>query len=395
MKKRLINRLIPVMILCTLLAGSFSVLPAYASSSITINGMYSGKLAGNVLTLLNETRAESGRDALVSDRTLTECAMQRAAELSVLYSHDRPDGTRWYTVGSAVSAENIAMGEYSAASVMTDWMNSEGHRNNILDTRWASVGIGCFVRDNTIYWVQEFGTDTGSPYTFEGNTNAEVSVPVSNPQEESASQSKLAETVSPEYNTSENNTSEKTNSEDTGFTDVSSENWFYQPVCYVQKNGIMTGLTAILFGASEQLSRAQFVTIIYRLAGSPDVSYSAVFPDVREGYFYTAPVMWAYANGIMTGCADGRFKPGDVITREQIAAVMYRYAAFLGYDRSESNDLLAYPDADTVSDFADAAVRWSVGAGLINGDRGTLSPKGNASRAQCAAIIMRFMEHYK
>jgi len=375
MKKRLINRLIPVMILCMLLTGSFSALPAYASQAMTISGMYSGKLANKVLTLVNETRAENGRAALVCDQTLTECAMQRAAELSVLYSHDRPDGTRWNTVGSTVVAENIAMGEYSAASVMTDWMNSEGHRNNILDSRWSSIGIGCFVRDNTIYWVQEFGTAAGSSYTLEGSRNADVSIPVSD--------------------TSENNVSENTNSEDTGFTDVSSENWFYQSVCYVQKNGIMTGLNSTSFGASEQLSRAQFVTIIYRLAGSPDVSYSPVFPDVRERYFYTAPVMWASANGIMTGCANGRFEPGAVITREQIAAVMYRYASYLQYDMSETNDLSSYPDAGHVSTFASAAIRWSVGAGLISGDRGTISPQGSASRAQCATIIMRFMEHYK
>ena len=163
---------------------------------------------------------------------------------------------------------------------------------------------------------------------------------------------------------------------------------------FVYDRGIMTGMDMFRFGPGEDLSRAQFATILYRMAGSPSVSYSNVFPDVQDGYFFTSPVLWAYGNQVITGYENGTFGPGDLITREQMAVLMYRYAKYCGLDTKDSADLNSFPDAGKVSGFSQEAMRWAVGAGLIQGDQGTLNPQGNASRAHCATIITRFMQKY-
>lgn len=178
------------------------------------------------------------------------------------------------------------------------------------------------------------------------------------------------------------------------FTDVDGSAWFYEYVKFVYDRGIMTGMDTFRFGPGEDLSRAQFATILYRMAGSPSVSYSNVFPDVQDGYFFTSPVLWAYGNQVITGYENGIFGPGDLITREQMAVLMYRYAKYCGLNTKDSADLNSFPDAGKVSGFSKEAMRWAVGAGLIQGDQGTLNPQGNASRAHCATIITRFLQKY-
>lgn len=118
------------------------------------------------------------------------------------------------------------------------------------------------------------------------------------------------------------------------------------------------------------------------------------FPDVSDGLFYTGPAMWAKDSGVISGYDDGRFGPADEITREQMAVMMFRYANILGLDTSARGDMSGFPDADRVSSFADEAVGWAVGKELIRGDRGMINPQGTAERAQCATIIMRFLEGY-
>ncbi|MDD3219257.1 MAG: leucine-rich repeat protein [Lachnospiraceae bacterium] len=180
------------------------------------------------------------------------------------------------------------------------------------------------------------------------------------------------------------------------FSDVFEGDWFYEPVKYVFENGYMTGMGGSdRFAPAENLSRAQFACIIHRMEGSPKVEYTEKFPDVRDNEFYTEAVLWANKNGILNGYSNGKFGPADNITREQIAAMMSNYAKYKKYDVSETNNLNGFPDKGKVSSFALDSVRWAVGAGLITGDKGNISPQGNASRAQCASIIMRFVEHYK
>ncbi len=113
-----------------------------------------------------------------------------------------------------------------------------------------------------------------------------------------------------------------------------------------------------------------------------------------NGYFFTSPVLWAYNNKVITGYESGKFGPSEVITREQMALMMYRYAKFCGLNTQNSANLNSYPDAGKVSDFSREAMSWAVGTGLIQGDQGTLNPQGSASRAHCATIITRFIEKY-
>ena len=181
------------------------------------------------------------------------------------------------------------------------------------------------------------------------------------------------------------------------FQDVSSAQWFYEAVMYVNDKGLMTGLDSQHFGPADDLARAQFAVILHRMNGKPEVSFSQKFPDIGPGEWYTSAVLWASNEGIVTGYTDtGLFGPSDEITREQMAAMMYRYAQSKGYDVSQKADYSKYPDAANVQDFAKEAMSWAVGTGIITGtDEGTrLNPQGNANRAECATIIMRFTEKY-
>ncbi|MDB7952894.1 RICIN domain-containing protein [Faecalitalea cylindroides] len=181
------------------------------------------------------------------------------------------------------------------------------------------------------------------------------------------------------------------------FLDVTLHNWFYESVKYVYDNGLMTGLNETTFGPYESLARAQFAVILHRMNGSPDIEYTNKFPDVADNQWYTDAILWANEAGVVGGYTDtGKFGPGDNINREQMAVMMYRYANYLGYDTSARADISKYTDAGNVNEFAKEAMSWAVGEGIITGkyNETQLDPQGNASRAECATIIMRFMEYY-
>lgn len=178
------------------------------------------------------------------------------------------------------------------------------------------------------------------------------------------------------------------------FLDVDEKEWYYEYVKFVYDKGLMTGLNMFNFGTSGELSRAHFTTTLHRMSGGPAVSYDTIFPDVSDGMFYTQPVLWAHANNVVKGYENGYYGPSDMITREHMALLMYRYAQFRGLDIKDKGDLGLYPDAGSVSFATKEAMEWAVGAKLIQGDQGRLSPQGNASRAQTATIITRFMRKY-
>ena len=181
------------------------------------------------------------------------------------------------------------------------------------------------------------------------------------------------------------------------FTDVQADDWYYEGVSYVYQHKLMTGMTDTLFAPEDTLVRAQFATVLYRMNGEPEVSYENVFPDVPEGQWFTEAVMWASNEGIVNGYGDtGLFGSDDNITREQMALMMHRYAEYKGSDTGTSGDLSEYKDASEVSEYAKEAMQWAVGNGIIVGEEnGTaLNPQGNATRAECAMIIERFVEKY-
>ncbi|MCI7180519.1 MAG: S-layer homology domain-containing protein [Schaedlerella sp.] len=181
------------------------------------------------------------------------------------------------------------------------------------------------------------------------------------------------------------------------FIDVHQQDWFYDAVAYVNANNLMTGLNATTFGPAQSLARAQFAIILHRMNGTPEVTYTDKFPDVPDGIWFTDAILWASSTGVVTGYTDtGKFGPADNINREQMAVMMYRYANYKGYDTGTKADFSKFSDASKVSGFAEEAMQWAVGTGIITGkDNGTrLDPQGNASRAECATIIMRFVEKY-
>lgn len=178
------------------------------------------------------------------------------------------------------------------------------------------------------------------------------------------------------------------------FTDVLPSDWFYNDVVYVYENGLMNGMTATTFGPYGNTTRGQIVTILWRLEGQPAVNGACPFTDVAVGSYYEDAITWAAANGIVTGYDATTFGPDDQITREQMAAILYRYAQGKQLASPALTDNLAdFADAGNVSAYAVEAMNWAVGQGLINGmGDGTVAPQGQAIRAQAAAILHRFCD---
>lgn len=178
------------------------------------------------------------------------------------------------------------------------------------------------------------------------------------------------------------------------FTDLDPAAWYHDGVHYCLENGLMNGVGGKLFDPNGTNTRAMIVTVLYRLEGSPTVVGGSPYDDVPSGLWYTDAVIWASDNSIVNGYGNGTFGPNDPITREQMAAIFYRYVSFNGYEMKTSKDLSAFADSSNVSAWALTAIKWAVAEELITGVSGTsLDPSGNASRAQVATILMRFLEN--
>lgn len=177
------------------------------------------------------------------------------------------------------------------------------------------------------------------------------------------------------------------------FTDVSTSDWFYSDVMFVYENGLFSGTDSRSFSPNASMTRAMLVTVLYRLEGEPVGTGSSSFSDVRSGSYYEKAVAWAAANGIVTGTGSTSFSPDAKVTREQLAAILYRYAQYKKLDTDAGAKLDSFSDAGNVSGYASEALSWAVSEGLINGASGRLMPKGDATRAQVAAILHRFVEN--
>lgn len=177
------------------------------------------------------------------------------------------------------------------------------------------------------------------------------------------------------------------------FTDVSTSDWFYDDVAFVYENGLFSGTDSRSFSPNASMTRAMLVTVLYRLEGEPTLTGRSSFTDVRSGAYYEKAVIWAAANGIVTGTDSTSFSPDAKVTREQLAAILYRYAQYRKLDTDASAKLNSFTDADSVSAYASEALGWAVSESLINGASGKLMPKGDATRAQVAAILHRFVKN--
>ena len=176
------------------------------------------------------------------------------------------------------------------------------------------------------------------------------------------------------------------------FIDVHPSDWFYDPVCYVYSQGLMTGTSATTFEPNTSLSRAMLVAVLHRLEGSPQAS-AGDFIDVADSDWYAQAVNWAASVGVVNGFDDGTFQPNTAITREQLAAILRNYAAYKGLDVSASGSLSTFTDAASVSDWAKESVEWAVGSGLLGGyEDSTLQPQGTTTRAEVASVLQRYLE---
>ncbi|MBQ9968180.1 MAG: S-layer homology domain-containing protein [Oscillospiraceae bacterium] len=188
---------------------------------------------------------------------------------------------------------------------------------------------------------------------------------------------------------------EKEPSEVPDFTDVRASDWFCDDVCFVVEEGLFNGTSDTEFSPNTSMSRAMLVTVLYRMAEASAPAGGSTFSDVEEGQWYTDAVRWAADNGIVSGYGGDTFGVHDLVTREQLAAILYRYAQKQLFDVSVSNDLTLFADYSTISSYAVSALGWANGAGLINGRTETaLAPLGTATRAEVAAIIHRFAEAF-
>ena len=180
------------------------------------------------------------------------------------------------------------------------------------------------------------------------------------------------------------------------FTDVSEKDWFYGDVMFVYENGLMLGTSKTLFSPHGTATCGMMATILWRMEGSPAPKGKNSFTDVEAGKWYADAITWTAENGIFAGYGKDKFGPDDPITREQLAAIFYRYADYKGYDLTVKGNLDKFKDADKITDYAKTAMQWAVGSSLVKGKSGNLlDPQGTATRAEIAAMLHRFIEKYE
>lgn len=177
------------------------------------------------------------------------------------------------------------------------------------------------------------------------------------------------------------------------FTDVRESDWFYEDVAFAYENGLFAGTSDTTFSPNASMTRAMLVTVLYRLEGEPTVYGRSGFSDVQYNGYYEDAVTWAADNGIVNGTSTTTFSPNANVTREQMAAILYRYAQHKKYNTAASSGLNGFTDHASVSGYAAASLEWAVAEKLVNGSAGKLMPTGNATRAQVAAILHRFVEN--
>lgn len=179
------------------------------------------------------------------------------------------------------------------------------------------------------------------------------------------------------------------------FKDVKESDWFYEAVSYAVENGLMSGMSEDIFAPNTPLTREMLAVVLYNVEGQPESSEANTFTDVKADMWYTDAILWANENGIVAGYDNGAYGVGDLITREQFATILYRYAQFKGYDTTQGGMAVReFSDYENISDYARPAMAWAVNAGIMGGmDDGTLMPQGKATRAEAATMLMNFCEN--
>ena len=424
--------------------GSYRVL-----TTIKIDGYFDYQKANEVLKIVNNERANNGLSALKMDRSLLETAMQRAAESSIYWNHIRPDGSYCFTANSKMTRENIAYGAWTAEQVMNMWMNSSGHKANVLSSDSKSIGIGCFNYNGVNYWVQCFGENEAEGTTITENKNATSKINIEADYvdlrlERSSMELKIGES---QYNVIENyecsyglqlvklnadsaiwkSSNEKIATvDDYGnvkgitpgkvtisaiigemeltyevtiklpFDDVNENDWFYNAVKYMKDNRYMSGTTETTYSPSSKLTRGMLVTILHNMEGKPKATGTSKFSDVQnKNMYYYSAVLWASSNKIVNGYSNGKFGADDNITREQLAVMLSNYCKYKGKYKATNANYSKFSDSGKISGFAKTGMNWAVGNKIVNGSNGKLNPQGTANRAEAAAMIYNYCNRIK
>ena len=290
-------------------------------------------------------------------------------------------------VTELTSVQQEAVSELEVEVVLDAYMTSNGQRISDFKGGNATVKVPYTLKDGqtaqglVVWYVADDGTKTQVPATYDGE-NIVFTVPHFSNYVIAYDAEKAKECP------------KDITCPMAAFTDLDPTLWYHDGVHFCLANGMMNGVGNGKFDPTGTTSRAMIVTILYRLEGKPDVAgIENPFDDVAEGQWYTDAVLWAAENKIVEGFDDGSFKPDDAITREQLAAILYRYAQTKGEGFTGAwYFLLDYPDAAEISDWADEAMHWCVMNGIINGKDGKLVPGGDASRAEAATMLMRFVQ---
>ena len=405
--------------------------------------------AYKVLDLVNQERRNAGLNELKMDESLLETAMYRAVETVVYWDHTRPNGQDCFSANSKMSGENIACACPDAQTVMDVWMASPGHRGNILDESFKSIGIGCVMHGGVYYWVQCFGTSEAVvPQTKKANQNRTDTVQassdiltlsfdfVSTTLEKGGSITPVIYNINNGWDMvaavfdassakwqSSNENVVKVNEKGTAyavgygsatvagiigtkigrytvyvnlpFKDVSRDTWYYNSVEYCTNNGIIYGTSDTTFSPNNKLTRGNLVTLLWRMEGSPKISGEQKFSDVKQDAYYYEAIKWAEKNKVVNGYDDGKFRPNNNITREQLATILKNYADYNKKDTSKRADLNKFIDNKGISSYAKDGVSWAVATKVMSGkENGTrVDPSGNASRAEAAAMIANYCNY--
>lgn len=371
----------------------------YTTLNIPGTELYSE--AFDVVDIVNQERAKLGRAPLTMDRDLMEAAMQRAAECVVSFSHTRPNGTTCFTISSKAMGENIAAGNVTAAATMEQWMNSDGHRENLLRSNWSSIGVGAFRAQNgSTYWVQLFGPGSAAAASEPADTDAvhavdvytghiDPGLTVSIPGAGSSATSAIlprgfrSQIVLRGVNADASWAAGYTIASDS-FAWTSSDT----DVVSVDADGNLSALApgqATITGVSGGLQIDIYIT----------VDDESPFSDVDENQWYAQAVDFVASNGLLTGYSNSdRFGIGDVTTRAQLVTVLHRIAEPDQADATENNQT-GMPDVENGAWYT-AAANWAVDAGVISGIEqadGSVSfgPNLSITREQLAIIIARYV----
>lgn len=401
MKKVLIALCIAAMTICAL--------PAYASKPT-----YTKDYEWEVLKLTNDRRTDKSLIPLSTFASLQNAAVIRSDETVEHFDHTRPDGSTCFTVLDensipySYAAENIAAGQTTPKEVVDGWMNSQGHRANILSEKAKHLAVGLTQTSSGYgyYWSQIFigGCNTtaiaidGDALRVSCNMHGDSYIPLENIDTEILPDGRIQASYDGKTAVSDGNTEQTPSPKpQKGFADVAQDAWYKEYVDYAAEHGIFNGTSASTFSPDANITRAQFVQVLANLENvdTSDRKVTAGFTDVPSGKWYTAAVKWASENGIVNGMGEGIFAPDNNITREQMCVMLINYTTFKGISLDKAEAKTVFADDREISSWAKAAVYTCQQADIVSGKgENIFDPKGTGTRAEAATIFTEFHRDY-